>query len=329
MTFLNYKHILFLVCFAFCFITMNAQQVYVTAGTASSYYHKTNKCEQIHQSDGALFAISITQAKSMGKKECQSCFKNNCSSSQNKPSSSTTQQVTKRNDVSLSTGAIELAKTAKGLTTQVISHVGYTTSYNSNWLIPNWVAYELTATEVDGTYPRPKKPFEPDPLVKGKSAVHGDYSNSGYSRGHMAPAADMKWSEQAMLESFYLSNICPQKADLNGGVWERLENRCRSLAKEGSVFICCGPIISGTPKRIGENKVAVPTGFYKVLCMKRKGKWQAIGFMFPNSACQGSMFDYACTVDEVEKTTGHDFFYNLSDDVEISIEATFKSKDWQ
>ena len=250
-------------------------------------------------------------------------------STPSKTSVSVSQQATKKNETTQVSGSIQLAKTSKGLSSQIITHVGYTTSYNSAWLIPNWVAYELTATEVAGTYPRPKKPFVPDPLVKGKSAVHGDYSNSGYSRGHMAPAADMKWSEQAMLESFYLSNICPQIAELNGGVWERLENRCRSLAKEGSVFICCGPIISGTPKRIGENKVAVPAGFYKVLCMKRKGKWQAIGFMFPNSACQGSMFDYACTVDEVEKTTGHDFFYNLSDDVEISIEATFKSKDWQ
>lgn len=139
----------------------------------------------------------------------------------------------------------------------------------------------------------------------------------------------MKWSEQAMLESFYLSNICPQMAELNGGVWERLENRCRSLAKEESVFICCGPIISEKTKRIGENKVAVPTGFFKVLCMKRKGKWQAIGFIFPNAACKGSMFDYACSVDEVEKVTGHDFFYHLPDNIEDSIENHYKQKDWQ
>lgn len=329
MTLFNSKHILLLVCFAFCFATLNAQQVYVTAGTASSYYHKTNKCVRIYQRDGALFAISINQAKSMDKKECQTCCKNKSNSAPNKTPAYALQQVTKKNETTQVSGSIELTKTSKGLSSQIITHVGYTTSYNSVWLIPNWVSYELTATEVAGTYPRPKKAFEPDPLVKGKSAVHRDYSNSGYSRGHMAPAADMKWSEQAMLESFYLSNICPQIAELNGGVWERLENRCRSLAKEGSVFICCGPIISGTPKRIGENKVAVPAGFYKVLCMKRKGKWQAIGFMFPNSACQGSMFDYVCTVDEVEKKTGHDFFYNLSDDIENSIEASIKAKDWQ
>lgn len=145
----------------------------------------------------------------------------------------------------------------------------------------------------------------------------------------MAPAADMKWNEKAMLESFYLSNICPQIAELNGGVWERLENRCRALASDGEVFICCGPIVDGTPARIGESRVAVPVGFFKVMCMRRKGKWQAIGFVFPNKACKGSMFNYACSVDDVEKLTGHDFFYNLPDDIENRIEATWSVKDWQ
>lgn len=224
---------------------------------------------------------------------------------------------------------IELAKTAKGKAAQIINHVGYTTSYNSSWLTPNWVAYELTAQEVAGTYPRPNKPFEPDPMVKGKTAYHRDYSNSGYSRGHMAPAADMKWSEQAMLESFFLSNICPQKAELNSGVWERLENRVRTLAREANVYVCCGPIMPNKPQRIGENQVAVPEKFFKVLCMKRKGKWQAIGFVFPNSACKGSMFDFAVSVDEVEKLTGHDFFYALPDDIEKAIEATCNTKQWQ
>ena len=137
----------------------------------------------------------------------------------------------------------------------------------------------------------------------------------------------MKWSELAMLESFYLSNICPEIAELNGGVWEKLENRVRKLASELNVYVCCGPIVSSSPKRIGENRVAVPTKFFKVLCMQRKGKWQSIGFVMPNSAIKGSMFDYAVTVDEVERLTGHDFFYNLPDDIETQIESQFKQKD--
>lgn len=297
-----------------------AQQVYVTAGTASSYYHRTSKCNQIRKSDGALFSVSVRQAKLIGKIECKTCFSSDAASS-----TKAIQHVSKINVK----GQVELAKTARGRADQIIKHIGYTTSYNSNWLIPNWVAYELTPSKVAGTVSRPKRSFEPDPFVKGKSATHGDYSKSGFSRGHMAPAADMKWSENAMNESFYLSNICPQKAELNGGVWERLENRVRSLASEGNIYICCGPIMSSSPQRIGENKVAVPMKFFKVLCMYRKGKWQAIGFVFPNSACKGSMFDYAVSVDDIEKQTGHDFFYIVPDDVEKIIESTYTIKDWQ
>ena len=81
-------------------------------------------------------------------------------------------------------------------------------------------------------------------------------------------------------------------------------------------------------ERIRENRVAVPAKFFKVLCMQRKGKWQAIGFVMPNFAIKGSMFDYAVTVDEVERLTGHDFFHNLPDDIETLIESQFKQKDW-
>ncbi len=223
----------------------------------------------------------------------------------------------------------ELARVGWNVKSQEIKHTGYTTSFNSNWQIPNWVAYEHTKEKAEGTVARPKMPFLPDPDAKGMKAEHRDYSNSGYSRGHMAPAGDMKWSEEAMYESFYLSNICPQKAELNDGAWKRLEGRVRALAKEGSVYICCGPIVNESPKRIGQHKVAVPNQFFKALCMRRKGKWQAIAFLFPNSDCKGSMFDYAISVNELEQITGYDFFYNLPDEIEFVVETQCRMKDWQ
>lgn len=169
------------------------------------------------------------------------------------------------NGAVVTTRNLELAKTAKGEANQVITHVGYTTSYNLNRLIPNWFAYEITAREAAGTYPRPKKQFEPAPMMKGRSAEHRDYTNSGYSRGHMAPAADRKWSEQPTLESFYLSNICPQIAELNGGIWENLENRVRKLTSDSNVYVCCDPIVSSYPKHIGENRVAIPAKFFSTI----------------------------------------------------------------
>lgn len=234
-------------------------------------------------------------------------------------------------DTSITADNIELAKTSTltGTDEQIITHLGYVTSWNPNWLTPNWVAYDLTKTEVEGEEPRPKRTFEPDPMVKGTTAEHNDYTHSGYSRGHMAPAADMKWSEQAMNESFYTSNICPQTDALNNGRWKSVEDRVRALAEENTVYICCGPITSKSPERIGAHKVAVPERFFKVICMQRNGKWQAIGFVFKNEKCPGSMFNYALSVDEVEELTGHDFFYNLPDNIENKIEASWTMKDWQ
>ena len=104
--------------------------------------------------------------------------------------------------------SISLPAKIKGRTEQIIKHTGYTVSYNEDWKIPNWVAYELTAAEVQGDEPRSNK-FVPDPDVWGETATNFDYKGKGYDRGHMAPAADMKWSRKAMKESFYYSNILP------------------------------------------------------------------------------------------------------------------------
>lgn len=312
--------------------TVFGQKVYVNAGTSSSYYHISKDCKILNSYNIPSFTITTEQAKSLGKMKCEYCYNNKDSNLKDERLVASNQQTNIKKTKFLNTfkqDKLEIPHTSKSVESQQIEHIGYTTSYNSLLLIPNWVAYCLTAMEVEGTYPRPKNKFESDPLVKGKSAEHKDYTNSGYSRGHMAPAADMKWSEQAMYESFYLSNICPQIAGLNSGVWERLENRCRSLARESDVYICCGPLMENSPKRIGVNRVAVPSGFFKVLCMKRKGKWQAIGFMFPNVACKGSMFDFACSVDDVENITGHNFFHCLPDDLENSIESIFMIKNWQ
>lgn len=326
------RKFLFTLFYAIFTLCTYGQTVYVCSGSSTSKYHIDKNCRGLKSCGSPVKSTTVAIMTKQGRGACKICCDGIASTTKKtitQPTNNSSKPTTITATKPFNTLGLELPSTAQGRKCQIIKHIGYTTCYNANWLIPNWVAYDLTKKEVHGTVPRPKKPFEPDPLVKGKSAEHGDYTNSGYSRGHMAPAADMKWSEQAMHESFYLSNICPQLTELNGGVWERLEERCRALADEGTVYICCGPIISSTPKRIGTNGVAVPNKFFKVLCMQRKGKWQAIGFIMPNAAIKGSMFDYAMSVDEVEKATGHNFFPSLPDEIERVIESTWKMKDWQ
>ena len=187
----------------------------------------------------------------------------------------------------------------------------------------------MTREETCGEYPREKK-FSPDPLVKGTPITHQDYSNSGYDRGHMAPAGDMKWSVLAMRESFYTTNICPQNRNNNAGDWKDLEELARSLARTyGKVFISCGPIVTDASITIGARHIVVPQYFFKVfLRQKQDGSWTSIGFIMPNASGNRPLMSYIHTVDEVEAASGIDFFYNLPDTIEDKIESDFIISDW-
>lgn len=226
-------------------------------------------------------------------------------------------------------GNLEIPAKIEGRKEQVIEHTGYTVSYNGDWRIPNWVAYELTDKEAEGDVPRHNK-FAPDPLVASyETADTQDYTNSGFDRGHMAPAGDMKWSREAMVESFYLSNVCPQNQNLNRGIWNDLEQQVRDLAKQkGRIYVVCGPIVSNEPKTIGYHKVAVPDAFFKVLLQNVNGEYAAIAFMFPNKSGRKLLSTYAMSVDDIEGVTGIDFFPSLPDGIEEAVESQVDFTKW-
>jgi endonuclease G len=233
------------------------------------------------------------------------------------------------NSGKLSNNKIEIPAKTAGRQEQIIEHIGYTVSYNSDWKIPNWVAYELTKQEVEGVTPRSNN-FMPDPEVKyGMSATTDDYRNTGWDRGHMAPAADMKWSEQAMKESFYLSNICPQNKNLNSGIWKDLEEQVRALAtQKGNIYVVCGPIVSKKPQTIGYNKVAIPDAFFKVLLQNNNGEWSAIAFMFANESGRKPLATYAMSVEDMQIITDIDFFPTLPNDIEQKVEGEVDFTKW-
>lgn len=224
---------------------------------------------------------------------------------------------------------IEIPTITEERSDRVIKHKGYTVSYNYDWKIPNWVAYELTDWEVEGEVPRYDK-FKPDPMVpQYATATTEDYKYSGYDRGHMAPAADMKWDEQVMKESFYLSNICPQNPNLNGGVWKDLEEQVRDLATiKGKIFVVCGPIVNDASTTLGVNEVVVPQAFFKVLLQEENGVVHTIGFVYENISGRRPMSTYAMTVDEVEELTNIDFFPSLPDKIENTVENEVDFSKW-
>lgn len=219
--------------------------------------------------------------------------------------------------------------TPDGVPEQMLRRTGYTASYNKTTKLPNWVAWHLTADRTTGPAKRSGVDFQADMDVPAPRAEDSDYYGSGYDRGHMCPAADNKYSEKAMEESFLFTNMCPQNGNLNRGDWNEMEQACRRWAKEyGGVYVVCGPILyKGKHKTIGKNKVVVPEAFFKVVLRTGENP-KAIGFIYKNAEGNRPKGDYVNTVDEVERITGIDFFPELPDDVENKVEATADIADW-
>lgn len=226
--------------------------------------------------------------------------------------------------------ALDIVSTNPDLPEHVIHYEGMNVSFNQELHIPNWVAWELTREEATSNVAsRGSSSFTEDPDVAG-CATLSDYRGSGYDRGHMAPAADMKWSQTAISESFYLTNICPQAGSLNSGSWNKLEERCRLWAQlDSAIIIVCGPVLSDhIDTTIGSSKVAVPKRFFKVIASPWAIPPQGIGFIMPNSKVPGGMQACAVSIDSVESLTGHDFFSALPDSIENIIESQCRINYW-
>ena len=225
--------------------------------------------------------------------------------------------------VDLSENQLELP--AQKASDKIVEYKGFVSSYNTETLIPDWVAYELTADETGGTESRGGIEFRMDPTLRGVTqAMREDYSGSGWTKGHLMPAADAAYSTTTMGETFYFTNICPQDETLNAGDWAYLEKRVRQWANRyGHIWVVTGPIVGenryGT---IGEREVVVPDSFFKALKKKKKnGSYSAIAFVMDNDDERYYLKDCYLTVDELETLTGFNFFPQLDDKVEDRIEA--------
>jgi endonuclease G len=204
----------------------------------------------------------------------------------------------------------------------LIEHTGFSLVYSEHHEQAKWVAYELTLEETLRGVERSDR-FLPDPKVSTGTATDNDYKRSGYDRGHLAPAADMSWSAQAMKESFYYSNISPQVPAFNRGIWKRLEEQVRRWAQQDtSVYIVTGPVLAENLPSIGTNRVSVPAYFYKALLVYRNTTKKGIAFIMPNEKSARPLQQFAVTIDSLEQLTGIDFFPALPDSTEARLERT-------
>lgn len=210
----------------------------------------------------------------------------------------------------------------------ILTHTGYTLSYNTSRHIANWAAYELTANETLPLVER-NDHFIPDPQLTSGSASNDDYKNTGYDKGHLVPAADLAYSAQTMEESFYLSNITPQVPGFNRGIWKKLETQVRQWAVDDSaVYIVTGGVLTKDLPGIGGNQIPLPKLFFKVILDYTEPDIKGIGFIIPNKASKEPLQHFAVPIDSVERLTRIDFFYQLPDAQERIIESTADISKW-
>lgn len=204
---------------------------------------------------------------------------------------------------------------------EFISHKYYDLSYSEEHEQAYWVRYTLTRNMLENPIAKRKDNFRTDPLISSGSAELIDYRGSGFDRGHLCPAKDMAFSEIAMSESFFMSNMSPQHPSLNRGRWKQLEDQVRKWTMQhDSVVVYCGGILDSLDGFIGPNNVAVPKYFYKIIYTPNN-ETKSISFMMPNRKCEYKLPYYTVSIDSLESLTHIDFF----NDLPLSIQEEFES----
>ncbi|XP_020496451.1 endonuclease G, mitochondrial [Labrus bergylta] len=203
----------------------------------------------------------------------------------------------------------------------------YVTSYDPRTRTASWVIERLNPATLSGSSDRKYCEFKEDDSVHVcHRATNADYKGSGFDRGHLAAAANHKWSQKAMEETFYLSNVAPQNPHLNQKTWNNLEKMCRSLTKHYlNVYVCTGPLYLPRPEAdgklyvryqvLGQNHVAVPTHFFKVLILEQaNGRGVELrSYVLPNEPVDEKipLERFLVPIETIERASGLLFVPNI------------------
>jgi endonuclease G len=211
---------------------------------------------------------------------------------------------------------------------QIVNHHTYSLSYNEQHEQAEWTAHVLRDSDITSrNYKRPY--FEIDEQVTTGAAHWRNYKKSGYDKGHLVPAGDRKSTQTAYDETFLTSNISPQRHDFNAGIWNTLEQKTRYYAQRyEELYVITGSVLKDDLKSIGTEKVSVPEQYYKILYRYDANGGKMLAFLMPHQDTNTSIYDFISSVDEIEKLTGTDFFYQLPDAIENRLEAGKSAKGW-
>ncbi len=239
--------------------------------------------------------------------------------------------------------SIEVGFPNNGKKEKIVMHLSYSLSYNEEHEQANWVMHIITPDVITGNTTRTND-FREDPMIETGSSTEKDfmlktiksdssgynYDGFGFDRGHLAPSADFRWSQRALSESYYYSNMSPQLGDFNRDKWADLEDWLRAYveANKAYLYVVTAPILKeGLPKiERSVNGVSIPE-FYIKTAVDLVNK-QAIAFIMPNQKISLPVESFAVSIDSVEKILGYDLYAGLIDSLENRIEKSFDLKLW-
>ncbi len=213
---------------------------------------------------------------------------------------------------------------------RVLYNRAYVVGYCDARKNPAWVAYRLVDVKGDPTVAERPDQFDTDTRTVAR-VESKDYTGSGYDRGHMAPNYGIArcFGTEAQVETFLMSNITPQKHELNAGPWKDLELR-EALNYTGrfhEVWVIAGPLFHG-PEEHMRSGVPIPTAFYKIEVDEHEGRLRVQAFIMSQDTTGTSLDAMMTSVDEIERLSGLDFFPDLDDTVENALEAAVPSRSW-
>ena len=205
-----------------------------------------------------------------------------------------------------------------GFCPEVVDYTHYSLCYDSEHRQAAWVKYKLTPELITGKQKRTND-YRADWNIE-DPVLSSDYKGSGFDRGHLLPAADMKLDHTSMSETFFMTNMSPQNPSFNRRIWASIERRVRSLVGQYGVghVITAGILEPGLPKL--STDVSIPDWYFKVIYFPESEVMKA--FLIENKPHSNVFYgDFLVTVDEVEQMTGLDFFTDLPDSIEAHLEA--------
>jgi endonuclease G len=225
---------------------------------------------------------------------------------------------------------------------KLIKHSAMALEYSEEHEMARWVSHMILKDVASGRTSRTND-FRADPEVSTGSAVEADYfltfkdaegktnyDGFGFDRGHLAPSADFRWNQKALSESYFYSNMTPQRPEFNRDSWARIEEYIRSYAIDNEVdlYVVTGPVLTNDLAKIKRsiNGLSIPDFHFKVAYDVENMK--GIAFIMPNKLCEGPLEAYVTSIDEIEALTGLDVFPNLDPETSDKLESTIDYLPW-